>query len=138
MRLDPIGKTLPQLLQERARHDPGHLAQRHKDRGIWKPITWGAIAKNVEDFSNGLADLGLRKGDTLAIIGENEPELYQAEYAGLAQGAVIVCLYPDLTDREMEFILNNSCATMIVAQDQEQVDKVLSIRDPGLRAAQKR
>jgi len=129
MRLDPIGKTLPQLLQERARHDPGHLAQRHKDRGIWKPITWGAIAKNVEDFSNGLADLGLRKGDTLAIIGENEPELYQAEYAGLAQGAVIVCLYPDLTDREMEFILNNSCATMIVAQDQEQVDKVLSIRD---------
>lgn len=129
MRLDPIGKTLPQLLLERAERDGDRLAERHKRHGIWQRITWREIVRHVEEFANGLADLGLKRGQTVAIIGENEPELYQAEFAALAQGAVVVCLYPDLTAEEMEFILAHSEAAVIIAQDQEQVDKVLGIMD---------
>lgn len=127
--LDPVGKTLPQLLVERARRDANEIAQRHKQHGIWKPITWGQVERHVEHLALGLADLGFERGQTLAIIGENEPQLFQAELAALALGGVVVCLYPDMTAQEMEYVLLDSDVHMVFAQDQEQVDKMLAIRE---------
>jgi long-chain acyl-CoA synthetase len=135
-RLDPRGKTIPQLLLERAGTDGSGLAQRHKTRGIWKRYSWNDVLAAVRDCSLGLAELGLKRRDVVALVGENEPELFRAEHAALAQGAVVVCMYPDLTAEEMEYILSHSGAVFLFAQDQEQTDKILSIIDrlPHLKA----
>jgi long-chain acyl-CoA synthetase len=75
----------------------------------------------------GLHDLGVRRGDTVAVVGENEPEHFWAEYAAQSIGATIVSLNPDLTAEEMDYILADSGATIVVAEDQEQVDKALEV-----------
>src|SRR3546814_13492699 len=79
--------------------------------------------------------MGVRRGETVAIIGENEPDNFWAEFAALALGAKVISLYPDLTAGEIDYLLNDSEAVCLIAQDQEQVDKGLAIRDavPGLR-----
>lgn len=135
-KLDPRGKTLPQLLLQRGRQDADTLAQRHKSMGIWKRYTWSDVLEAVTHCSIGLAALGLKRGDVVAIIGENEPELFRADLAALAQGALVVCLYPDQSPDEMAFILSDSGARFLFAQDQEQTDKVLSVLDqlPAIEA----
>lgn len=124
--LAAAGKTLPQLLAERARVDGAVLAQRQKKKGIWQGISWAEVAATVRAYAGGLAARGIRRGDAVAIIGENEPEHFFAELAILSLGGVCVPLYPDLTAEELEYVLNHSGAIAIFAQDQEQVDKVLA------------
>jgi long-chain acyl-CoA synthetase len=128
-------RTLPQLLLERAGESPGRLVERHKHRGIWREYTYADVLDNVRAFALGLHALGLKPGETLAIIGENEPEHFWAEFAALAVGGKVVSLYPDLTADEVEYLLTDSEAVYLVAQDQEQVDKGLAVlaRVPSLR-----
>jgi long-chain acyl-CoA synthetase len=133
--LDPRGKTLPQLLVERAGLDGDTLALRQKALGIWQTFSWREVRDKVAGLSEGLLELGLSRGETVAIIGENEPEHFFAEYAAQACGAVSVSMYPDLTAEEMQYILAHCTAVVLFAQDQEQVDKALEIADrlPALR-----
>jgi long-chain acyl-CoA synthetase len=133
--LDPRGKTLPQLLVERAGLDGDALALRQKALGIWQTFSWRDVHDQVALLSDGLAELGLRRSETVAVIGENEPEHFFAEYAAQACGAVSVSMYPDLTAEEMHYILAHCGAAVLFAQDQEQVDKALAIADrlPALR-----
>ena len=128
-------RTLPQLLLERAAENPSRLVERHKHRGIWRQYTYADLLDNVRAFALGLHAMGLKPGETLAIIGENEPEHFWAEFAALALGGKAVSLYPDLTAAEAEFLLADSEAVYLVAQDQEQVDKGLAVlaNVPGLR-----
>ena len=128
-------RTLPQLLLERAGENPGRLIERHKYRGIWREYTYTDMLDNVRAFALGLHAMGLKPGETVAIIGENEPEHFWAEFAALALGAKAVSLYPDLTADEVEYLLTDSEAVYLLAQDQEQVDKGLAVlpRVPALR-----
>lgn len=134
--LDPAGKTLPQLLLERATSDADVLSHRHKKKGIWQGMSWAQYAARVRAVAGGLSMKGVKRGDTVAIIGENEPEHFIAELAVQSLGGICVPLYPDLTADEIGYALNHSEAKMIFAQDQEQVDKVLGSLDqlPLIRA----
>ena len=119
--------TLPQLLQEHADKTPDRLSERHKYRGIWREYSFGQVLENVRALALGLHELGIERGETVAIIGENEPEHFWAEFAAHALGCKVVSLYPDLTADEVEYLLEDSESVYLFAQDQEQVDKGLAL-----------
>jgi len=122
------GRTLPQLLLDRARAHSDRACMREKKYGVWVSYTWKDVLERVETTARGLAALGLRRGDVLAILSENIVESFWTEYAALALGARVVFAYPDLTAQELLYILDHSEAKMLLAEDQEQVDKFLAIK----------
>ncbi len=119
--------TIPQALLHQARRHAGTVLHRRKDFGIWQRFTWDDVVARVGEIAMGLAALGVDRGQTVAIVGENEPELFWTQYAANAIGAKVVCLYPDLTAAQMEYVLKHSEAVAIVCEDQEQVDKALEL-----------
>ncbi len=120
--------TLPKLLRENYRKAPNKVALQAKDRGIWKAYTWKDYYERVKWFCLGLKALGLQRGDKVAILGENKPEWYIAELGTQAGGGVTVGIFPDCVASELKFYLEHAQCVMVVAHDQEQVDKVLRIR----------
>jgi long-chain acyl-CoA synthetase len=121
--------TFPKLLIHNARVRGHRPALRHKDLGIWQTWTWMEVLDEVRALSVGLQLLGLKRGDKLAIVGGNRPRLYWAMCAAQALGAVPVPLYADSVAEEMAYVLDHAEVTVAVVQDQEQVDKLLSISD---------
>jgi long-chain acyl-CoA synthetase len=128
--------TFPKLLAENARRRPGQPAAREKDLGIWQTWTWGQVAEEVRALACGLAALGLRPGDKIAIIGDNRPRLYWTMTAAQALGAVPVPLYQDSAAKEMAFVLDHAEVRFAMVEDQEQVDKLLGIEANDLRIEQ--
>jgi long-chain acyl-CoA synthetase len=122
-----LPQTLPQWLQHNERERGGVVGQRHKQGGIWREFTWRAIAAEVRALAFGLAARGLRRGDAVVVISENRPQQYWAELAVLSLGGKVVALYPDATEAEIDFIVEDSGAVCFFAEDQEQVDKALPI-----------
>ncbi len=123
-----MGETFPQLLLENAaRWGDRRVALREKEFGIWQSVTWAEYLRRVRHFCQGLARLGFRRGDTVAIIGDNRPEWVYAELAAHAAGGKSVGIYQDSVTREVAYILTHSDARFIVVEDQEQVDKILEI-----------
>jgi long-chain acyl-CoA synthetase len=110
-------------------------AIREKDLGIWRTYTWSDYLDNVRDFSLGLASLGFGANDKLSVIGNNRPRLYWGQFAAMCLGGQAVPVYHEAIATEMSFVLAHSEVSVIVAVDQEQVDKVLEIRDqlPNLK-----
>jgi long-chain acyl-CoA synthetase len=127
--------TLPKLLLRNARELRDRPAIREKDRGIWQTTTWGQYAEQVRDLALGLAALGFRRGDKLSVIGDNRPRLYWAQMAAICLGGTSVPVYQDSIARELAFVLDHAEVSVIVAEDQEQVDKILTLKDslPALR-----
>jgi long-chain acyl-CoA synthetase len=127
--------TLPRLLLRNAREFADRPAIREKDRGIWQTWTWRQYHDQVRDFALGLAALGFRRGDRLSIIGDNRPRLYAAQLAAQALGGVSVAVYQDSIAKELAYVWNHAEVSVIVAEDQEQVDKILALRAelPALR-----
>jgi len=121
--------TFPKLLIRNAELFRGRPAVRHKDLGIWQTWSWETVLDEVRAFSAGLSELGLKREDNVAIIGANRPRLYWAMCAAQALGAVPVPIYADSVAEEMAYVLEHAEVTVAVVQDQEQVDKVLSISD---------
>ncbi len=121
--------TFPKLLICNAETMRGRPAMRHKDLGIWQTWSWDAVLDEVRAFSLGLAELGLKRGDKVAIVGTNRPRLYWAMCAVQAQGAVPVPIYSDSVADEMAYVLEHAEVTIAVAEDQEQVDKIISVSD---------
>jgi len=119
--------TLPKLLIRNYEQWPDLIAMRKKDFGIWNEFTWKDSYENTKYFSLGLLHLGIRRGDKVAIVGENEPEWFWAEFAAQAAGAVLVGIYTDMVPSEVKFLCEHSEARIAVANDQEQVDKFLEI-----------
>jgi long-chain acyl-CoA synthetase len=128
--------TLPQMLLAHAQARPGELAQRVKRKGIWRCHTWADVLETVRALALGAAALGLQRGDTAVVIGENEPEHFWSLFAAQSLGAKTVSVYPDATADELLYLCEDSQARFIFAQDQEQVDKALAIAGklPGLCA----
>jgi long-chain acyl-CoA synthetase len=121
--------TFPKLLLEHARLRPDRPANREKDYGIWQSWSWTEVAREVEALACGLSAMGLRRGDKLAIIGDNRPRLYWAIAATQALGGVPVPVYQDSIAEEMAFVLDHAEVRFAVAEDQEQVDKLLAIKE---------
>jgi len=122
-------ETLPQLLYRNAARYGRKVAMREKDFGIWQPISWLEYLEQVRLFALGLASLGFKRGDKLAIIGDNRPEWVWSELAAQALGGVAVGLYQDSLPRELAYVIDHSDAVLLVVEDQEQVDKMLEIRE---------
>ncbi|HYM01617.1 MAG TPA: AMP-binding protein [Stellaceae bacterium] len=121
--------TIPKLLLDRAKRAPDRPAMREKDLGIWQSWSWSEAARQVQDLAAGLAALGFRRGDKLGIIGDNRPRLYWAITAAQMLGGVPVPIYQDAVAAEMEFVLDHAEVRFVVAEDQEQVDKLLAVRE---------
>ncbi|PYN57917.1 MAG: long-chain fatty acid--CoA ligase [Candidatus Rokuibacteriota bacterium] len=123
------------MLRRNARDLRDRPAIREKDRGIWQTWTWGQYYEQVRDFALGLVALGFKRGERLSVIGDNRPRLYWAQVAAQCLGGVPVPVYQDSIAKELAFVWNHAECSVIVAEDQEQVDKVLGLRDqlPALR-----
>ncbi len=121
--------TLPKLLIRNADALGHRPAMRHKDLGIWRAWTWRDMLEEVRAFSVGLAELGIKRGDKFAIIGSNRPRLYWSICAGQALGAVPIPVYADAVPEEMAYVLTHAEVTLAVVEDQEQVDKIITISD---------
>ncbi len=121
--------TFPKLLQHHVQVRPNQDAIREKDLGIWQSWTWAQAAREIRALACGLASLGLKRGDKLAIIGDNRPRLYWGMTAAQALGAVPVPLYQDSVADEMAYVLDNADVKIALVEDQEQVDKMLEVRD---------
>ncbi len=126
--------TFPKLLEENARKRGRRPAIREKTLGIWQTWTWSEVRKEIRSMACGLASLGLKPGDKVAIIGDNRPPLYWAMVACQALGAIPVPMYQDSASNEMKFVLDHAEVRFAIVEDQEQVDKLLDVKDdaPGL------
>jgi len=125
----PYKTTLPRLLVKQAEERADKPALREKEWGVWQAVTWHENLKITAEFACGLDTLGLGKGDIVILIGDNRPEWIWAELAIQALGGMALGLYQDSPAEEIEYIFAQSECKLVVAEDQEQVDKVLSFRD---------
>ncbi|MBV8622975.1 MAG: AMP-binding protein [Herbaspirillum sp.] len=127
--------TFPRLLLAHAQNRPARPAFREKDLGIWQTTTWRQVADEVRAFACGLAALGFKRGMSLAIIGNNCPRLYWAMSAAQALGGMPVPLYQDAPAADMAYVLADANVDFVMAEDQEQVDKVFEIKEQLPRIA---
>ena len=121
--------TFPKLLIRNARLYPDRPAYRHKDLGIWQVWTWKQVLEETRALALGLSRLGLKRGDTIAIIGSNRPRLYWSITAAQMLGAVPVPVYADAVADELAYVLDHADVRFAVVEDQEQVDKILSVAE---------
>src|SRR5512141_2291016 len=99
----------------------------YKEQGEYKGISYTELRSMVEWFACGLAALGIKRGDRVAIIGENRPEWVVSDQAIVALGAIDVPLYPTLTAKETEFIFNDSGVRVAIVSNQFQLNKVMRV-----------
>lgn len=126
MHLDLNDMTFPKLLQVQAKtFGSKKTALRKKGLGIWQNCSWQQYLDNVRTLALGLHSLGFNRGDKLAIIGNNRPESLFAEIAAQAAGGIAISLYHDSTSQEVTSALVQFDVTVAIAEDQEQVDKLL-------------
>ena len=127
--------TVPKLLLRNAQRFADRPAYRFKDLGIWQSWTWGQLRNEVRDFAIGLYVLGLKRGEKIAIVGSNRPRLYWTFIAAQSLGAVPVPVYADSVADELAYVLGHAEIALAMVEDQEQVDKLLSIaeRVPSIR-----
>tara|TARA_B100000029_G_scaffold50031_1_gene45560 strand:+ start:413 stop:2371 length:1959 start_codon:yes stop_codon:yes gene_type:complete len=133
--LELQGETFPQLLLQRLKHDAERPAMREKAYGIWQTWTLGELCEESFALAAGLADLGFARNDTLVIIGDNRPRLYGSMIAAQALGGVPVPAYQDSVAEEIQYVVDHAEARFIIAENQEQVDKALEIKEQCPRVA---
>ena len=121
--------TFPRLLAHHAKVRGDRPAMREKDLGIWQTFTWSRVATEVRAIACGLSAQGLKRGDHIAIIGANRPWVYWTIAAAQSIGAIPVGLYQDAIASELVYVFQNAEITHAVVEDQEQVDKVLEIKE---------
>jgi len=119
--------TFPKLLDRNAGSFGSRPAMRHKDLGIWQTWTWAQVLEIVRAYAVGLNRLGLNRGETIAIVGGNRPKLYWSVMAAQMLGAVPVPVYADAVADELAFVLAHAETRFAAVEDQEQVDKIMSV-----------
>ena len=127
--------TYPKLLRLNAKEHGAAIALREKDFGLWRVFTWADYQNRVRDFALGMVELGLGKSDVVGIIGDNRPDWVAAEIACHAIGGMSLGLYRDVLDEEAAYLLSYGEVRIAFAEDEEQVDKLLTLADrvPMLR-----
>jgi long-chain acyl-CoA synthetase len=128
--------TFPRLLARNAHRHPDRTALREKEFGIWQSTTWAQYRDAVRELALGFHALGMKRGDKVAIVGGNRPEWVMSELAAQALGGASVGVYQDSTLTEVAYVIDHCDAEIVVAEDQEQVDKILDMMDrlPKVRA----
>ena len=121
--------SIPALLHRNASQYGQKAAYREKEFGIWQSWTWAQTEKEVEALALGFINLGVNEGDFIAIIGRNRPYMYWSMVAAQSVGAIPVPLYQDASAEEMAYVLEHCGARFVIAEDQEQVDKVIEVQD---------
>jgi long-chain acyl-CoA synthetase len=121
--------TFPRLLLNHALVRGDRPATREKFLGIWQTWNWSLVAQEVRAMACGLAELGFKRGDNLAIIGDNRPRLYWSMCAAQMLGGIAVPMYQDAVANEMVFVLQDAGIRFVIVEDQEQVDKMLEVKD---------
>ena len=126
--------SFPRLLLDHARQRPQASALREKEYGIWQTTTWSQLEQLVRALAAGLHAAGVKRGQHVVVIGENRPRLSASMIAAQVLGAVPVPLYQDAVSAEFVFPINNAEVAFAIAEDQEQVDKLIELREqcPGL------
>ncbi len=122
-------ESIPQLVALHARSIPNSPAYREKEYGIWQSWSWSETLDEIDALALGLIDMGISKGDHMAIVGRNRPYFYWAMIAAQSVGAVPVPVYQDAVAEELAYVLDHCGARFVIAEDQEQVDKVLEVED---------
>lgn len=122
--------TLPKLLAEKYKKDPTKVALRQKDLGIWNEVTWEEYYRQSEKIAIMFSDMcNLESGDKVVIIGENRPQWLMSEMAIQVLGGVAVGVYQESSPSQIAYYINDTKTRVVVAEDQEQVDKILEIED---------
>ncbi len=121
--------TFPRLLLQHAAERPHAPAMREKEYGIWQSITWQDMADMVKHMACGLHQAGLQRGEHMVVVGSNRPRLYATMLAAQSLGAIPVPLYQDAVAAECVFPMTNAEVRLCVVEDQEQVDKMLEVRE---------
>ncbi len=123
------GRTLPDVFLDRVAECGDEIALREKDFGIWKTITWNKYLEHVKYFALGLASLGFKRGDHLALISENCRQWLYADLACISLGGISLGVYPTSPYPEVKYVVHHSDSTIAVCEDQEQTDKILEVID---------
>jgi len=128
-------QTLPALLRRNAHDAPGEIALRHKTDGLWREYSWSDYAERTCQVGVGLLALGVQPGDRVAILGENRPEWLWGDLAAQGIGAIVVGVYSTSPVAEVEYLLDHSGSSVAIVEDEEQLDKLILIREklPALR-----
>ena len=121
--------TFPKLLIRNAKLYGSRPSMRHKDLGIWQTWTWSEVLEIVRAYAVGLHRLGIKRGETVAIVGANRPKLYWSVMAVQMLGAVPVPVYADAVADELCFVLAHADVRFAAVEDQEQIDKIQSVMD---------
>ena len=121
--------TLPKLFLRNVNRYRDRVALREKDLGIWKRVTWGDYYEHTRNFAMGLKALGFEPGDKVSILGDNCREWLYADIAAQSLHGIAVGIYPTDVARQVKYILKNSDSKFVVTRDQEQVDKVLQVKN---------
>jgi long-chain acyl-CoA synthetase len=123
-----VADTFPKLLLQHAVERGSRVACREKEYGIWLSYDWARVRAEVEALACGLHTLGLKRGDRLIIVGDNRPHLYWSIAAAQALGAIPVPVYQDSVAAEMQYVVEHAEARLAIAENQEQVDKLIEIK----------
>jgi len=121
--------TLPHIFLGKVKKYGDRVALREKELGIWQEISWNDYCRHVRHFCLGMMELGLKRGDHVSIFGENEPQWLYADLAAQSAGAVAVGVYPTNPAKEAGYVIGHSESVFVVCDNQEQVDKVLEVRE---------
>jgi long-chain acyl-CoA synthetase len=120
--------TLPKAFLDRAQKKPQRVAMRWKHLGIWRGITWSEYLEQTKRVALGLYALGVRRGDHIAIIGENKPEWIFSAFGAMCNGAIYVGIYTTNPTKECEYVVGHSGSVVYLCEDEEQLDKALEFR----------
>ena len=126
--ISPESDTLSKNFLLRVHELGDKVAQRKKRYGIWQEYTWNEVYEQAVNFGMGLLKLGFQRGDTLVIIGENDPEMYWSQIAAHALHCKTCCVFSDASPQDILYVINSTDATFVCVRDQEQVDKLLEIQ----------
>jgi long-chain acyl-CoA synthetase len=121
--------TYPKMLRLNAKEHGNEIALREKDFGLWRTFTWNGYQNRVRDFTLGMAELGIKRGDVIGIIGDNRPDWVAAEVAAHAIGGMSLGMYRESLPEEVLYLLSYGETKIVFAEDEEQVDKLLELGD---------
>lgn len=124
-----VAETLPQALVGIAAKQPDRVAMRKKEYGIWHDISWSEYLDRVKWTALGLHELGVKRGDNVAIIGENRPEWLYSALGVMSLGATFAGVYTTNPTAECEYVVSHSESVAYLCEDEEQLDKALAFRE---------
>jgi long-chain acyl-CoA synthetase len=124
-----VPDTFPKLLEHNATVRGSRPASRVKWLGIWQEYSWADVRRNVSEMACGFAALGIQRGDRISVVGDNRPYLYWSMVAAQAIGAIAVPVYQDSAAKEMRYVLDHAEIKLVIAEDQEQVDKMVELKE---------